>query len=137
MNKEQYVTFNVAKLLKEKGFDWKVFNFYDENGTFLHRKGVCYELYNWNYPTKDEYASQYCSSPTQQMACRWLREEKGIHIYPVPDLSYDQFYVSIAVNVNGKWRLHANFPAPLLDEKYIKCEDAIEAALEYCLINLI
>lgn len=129
MNKEQYVSFKVAKLLKEKGFNipsdtsyedylWQM---YDENGKV-----------HWGM-----YSSDWYFRITQQMACRWMREEKGTHICPVPDLSSEQFYVSIAVNVNGKWRLHANFPAPLLDEKYIKCEDAVEAALEYCLTNLI
>lgn len=135
---EPYVSFKIAKILKEKGFDWFTFGYYTmddyESTPYFGIEDLCAD--NWNGKV-GEVNDLWFSAPTQQMACRWLREEKGIHIYPVPDLSSDKFCVSIAVNVNGKWRLHANFPAPLLDEKYIKCEDAVEAALEYCLINLI
>jgi len=83
--KEAYVSFKVARLLKEKEFDWEVFHFYDEEGHLKYREGDCYSLYNWNYPTKDEYGSHYCSAPTQQMACRWLREEHKIDISVTPD----------------------------------------------------
>lgn len=136
--KEQYVTFETAKLLKEKGFGWFTYSYYTKDDVdtkpYFGIENLCPD--NWNGEV-DEVNDLWFSAPTQQMACRWLREEKGIHICTVPDLSSDKFYVSIAVNVNGKWRLHANFPAPLLDEKYIKCEEAVEAALEYCLTNLI
>lgn len=132
--KEAYVTFETAQRLKEKGFDWGC------NGHWYIGEGKTFEIssstdpINWNEVKTD---LDWLSCPTQQMAMRWLREEKGIHICTVPDLSSNKFYVSIAINVNGKWRLHANFPAPLLDEKYIKCEDAIEVALEYALTKLI
>jgi hypothetical protein len=82
--KEAYVSFEVAKILKQKGFDWKVFHFYDEEGHLKHREGDCYSLYNWNYPTKDECGSHYCSAPTLQMACRWLREEHNILVTVQP-----------------------------------------------------
>lgn len=135
--KEAYVTFDTAELLKEKNFDWECRSYYEYFSSDV-------TLFQGMLPELSEAASNFnnkgydiCSRPTQQMAMRWLREEKGIHICTVPDLSSDKFYVSIAVNVNGKWRLHANFPAPLLNEKYIKCEDAVEAALKYTLTKLI
>ena len=130
---EVYAKFETAKLLKEKGFDWEVRAYYQYDSEFKQ----------WDFELDDRedspslWGDYYVSAPTQQMAMRWLREEKGIHICTVPDLSSNKFYVSIAINVNGKWRLHANFPAPLLYEKYIKCEDAIEVALEYALTKLI
>jgi len=134
--KEAYVSFEVAKLLKEKGFDWKVFHFYDEDGHLKHREGDCYSLYNWNYPTKDEYGSKYCSAPTQQMACRWLREEKGLNVnaiygdYPALKKS---FWMPQIDSLNGCYGVD--------DEdffrEYDSREDCIEAALQYCLTNLI
>lgn len=81
MNKEAYVTDKAAQLLKEKGFTWRVFNFYDEHGIFSEHIGSVYSLYNWNYPTKDEYGSQYCSAPTQQMAIRCLMRSAALKKY--------------------------------------------------------
>ena len=130
--KEAYVSFEVAKLLKEKGFDWRVFNFYDEHGGFSEHIGSVYSLYNWNYPTKDEYGSHYCSAPTQQMACRWLMEEKHI-------------FIGKSFTKNEE-TLNLEFYSPIFNMDTCELittigafcpEDAIEAALQYCLTNLI
>jgi len=137
--KDEYVKFDTAKLLKEKGFNWKVFHFYDEDEHLKHREGDCYSLYNWNYPTKDEYGSKYCSAPTQQMACRWLREEHNIHIMPTIGCDVDRtpriFYSAViaSFNKNGDICYHN----PLDENGYNEPEDAVEAALEYALENLI
>ena len=131
MNKERYVSYKIAKLLKKGGFAWRVFNFYNEHGIFSDHIGSVYSLYNWNYPTKDEYGSQYCSAPTQQMACRWLREEHNIHIEPhflreSGDYVYDIIHSPLKLD-----DIHS-FPIVFNTR-----EDAIEAALEYVLTNLI
>lgn len=137
--KERYVSYEMAKLLKEKGFAWRVFNFYDEHGGFSEHIGSVYSLYNWNYPTKDEYGSQYCSAPTQQMACRWLREEHNIHIMPTIGCDVDRtpriFYGAViaSFNKNGDICYHN----PLDENGYNEPEDAVEVALEYALKNLI
>lgn len=137
MNKEAYVKAEVAKLLKQKGFDWKVFHFYDGDGHLMYREGDCYSLYNWNYPTKDEYGSHYCSAPTQQMACDWLREEHEIDIIPIirHSLKYAQEspfrdYACRVYYCDGNIILSAT-------KWYSRYENAVEAALQYCLTNLI
>lgn len=56
----EYVTFEIAKKLKEKGFDWETSNVYERN-TIACR----YE----DYP-----------KPTISQVLKWLREEKKIHI---------------------------------------------------------
>lgn len=130
MNKEQYVTFEVAKLLKEKGFNWRVFNFYDEHGRFSEHIGSVYTLYNWNYPAEDGHFSQYCSAPTQQMACRWLRKEKGIHILPeISEVKENPKYYCMI------WK--TSTLESFIIELFDSYEDAIEAALQYVLTNLI
>lgn len=129
--KEAYVKIETAQLLKEKGFAWRVFNFYDEHGGFSEHIGSVYSLYNWNYPTKDEYGSQYCSAPTQQMACSWLREEKGIHIYPIPVTGFN-YVVSIYTEQGNK-----TYDRILSRSGRNAYEDAVEAALQYCLTKLI
>lgn len=140
MNKEAYVKAEVAKLLKEKGFNWRVFNFYDEHGRFSEHIGSVYTLYNWNYPAEDGHFSQYCSAPTQQMACRWLREVHKIDISVTPD--------------DGSWWIKVTeleswsgvFNGKVLNSDDIKYaykgdistkESCYEAALEYVLTELI
>ena len=76
MNKEQYVTFEVAKLLKEKGFDWDCwFAFFEDE---------LQPQFWFNRPHKNtEIPSNknIISSPTQQMVCDWLIKEKNIHFF--------------------------------------------------------
>jgi hypothetical protein len=128
--KEAYVSYEVAKLLKEKGFDWRVFNFYDEHGRFSEHIGSVYTLYNWNYPAEDGHFSQHCSAPTQQMACRWLRKEKVIHILPeISEVKENPKYYCMI------WK--TSTLESFIIELFDSYEDAIEAALEYVLTNLI
>jgi hypothetical protein len=72
--KEAYVDFDTAKLLKEKGFDWEVHSFYEKD------KDMGYSCWSNNYNTHDDLYSV----PTQQTACRWLREEHNILVTVLP-----------------------------------------------------
>lgn len=121
--KEAYVTFEVAKLLKEKGFDWDTDKVYERNIM------VCrYE----DYPM-----------PTQQMACRWLREEKGIHISAdiYKDSSNDADGNIVEEWTYWAWDFYWLPSGDIGDEggydQFDSYEDAVEAALQYCLTNLI
>ena len=128
--KEAYVKFETAKLLREKGFDWKVFHFYDEEGHLKHREGDCYSLYNWNYPTKDGYGSRYCSAPTQQMACAWLEETYGIFIKigRGMDINSNYYYSYNVLDKDNVGQIKSIRPSK---------EEAIATALEYVLTKLI
>ncbi len=67
MNKEDYVSLEVAKLLKEKGFDEDCMAFYTRDGLF-----ECNSYINTNvlkHPT-----------PTLYEAQKWLRDRHKIHI---------------------------------------------------------
>ena len=114
---ETYVSFDTAKLLKEKGFDWDTDKVYERNLM------VCrYE----DYPM-----------PTQQMACSWLREEKGIVI--------DVVLCEVGIGVMGYtyciWKvIDKGIFEPLCQgrlEDAMNYEKTLEAALEYVLTNLI
>ena len=67
---EDYVSFEVAKLLKEKGFDEPCIALYEEK--VLHINTLC-DYYN-------SELSSYVCAPTHQMAMKWLREVHHIHI---------------------------------------------------------
>lgn len=67
---EDYVSYEVAKLLKENGFNWYCHAHYVPNSEVLsHSLGVS------NTYDVDVYAA-----PTLYMAQKWLRVEKDIHI---------------------------------------------------------
>ena len=109
---EDYVSFEVAKLLKEKGFDEPTTGTYYKDGTFEHLS-----LNKWN--------SKFImpiSAPTHQMAMKWLREVYDIKIMIRPYVDGTYSYEIL----NGFW--YVNF------DSY---ENAVEESIKYCLENLI
>lgn len=86
------VSFETAKLAKEKGFNIPVVNYYtsinkyNRKNYLSHSEGYQTERLeesNWNdgkgsYPTKPEDVE--CSAPTQSLLQKWLREKHNIHI---------------------------------------------------------
>ena len=70
MNKEDYVSLECAKLLKEKGFNEPVFSQYTKRGSVW----ICQEPENFNESTG-------CfSRPTLYEAQKWLREKHNLFI---------------------------------------------------------
>jgi hypothetical protein len=130
MSEEVYVSFETAKLLKEKGFDWKTAECYSPHG------GV----YRFSYGIAEICGIEQYPMPTQQMACRWLREEHKIDISVTPDDG------SWWIKVTELESWSAVFNGKVLNSDDIKYayegdtstkEDCYEAALQYVLTNLI
>lgn len=132
MMQEQYVSFETAKFLREKRFyqslfgnDWPVWRL---NGNRPELTFVGED----NYPCEWE---EWYSAPSQAVAMRWLREEHQIAI--VIDIwfgnpNYLNWYGKImCFGDNLKMQQDINSPSK---ETY---EDAAEAAIKYCLENLI
>jgi len=123
MIKEAYVSFEIAKLLKEKGFKEEVTNYYDSGGNFVE-SGY---KFNYNFQTVDH------SAPTHQMAMTWLREEKGIAIIPIISSILD----------NEKFLWNVNITIAKTGETYTQgwtyesYESIVEEALKYTLENLV
>lgn len=120
MIKEDYVSFETAKLLKEKGFDvpYDSFSGVYRNGKFLRRNPG--GSYLWNMG--DEIVD-VCSL---QMAMKWLRE---VH-YEIINVYYeDNSWVAEHYrNEQKDYTLIGN---------YSSYEQACEAGIKYCLENLI
>ena len=114
--KEQYVSFEVAKLLKDKGFKEETYGNYYLGGKFDGKFEESSKV-NWNKFFKTPIAA-----PTQQMAMRWLREVHDIKIMIRPYVDGTYSYEIL----NGFW--YVNF------DSY---EDAAEEAIKYCLENLV
>jgi len=119
---EDYVSFEVAKLLKEKGFDEPLKRFYNSEG----KRGIS-SYYNWNLSDCD------CSCPTHQMARRWLREKYYIYADPIKQGNYNdcsEYYTWIVACMGI---IHRN--SSVADK--LSYEEAVEAALKYSLEKLI
>lgn len=112
---EDYVSFEIAKLLKEKGFNEDSWFHYDADGDIVTRG------YRLNMP-------EDIPAWTLQMAMKWLRE--------VHDVIVNVFYNK------DEERWCAEHYRMLIDDYtligyYNTYEQACEAAIRYCLENLI
>ena len=68
---EEFVTFDIAKKLNEKGFNWICSHYYRTNDKKLFMI----------FPSEDwSYIEERISAPTISQALKWLREVKKIHI---------------------------------------------------------
>ena len=127
--KEAYVSYETAKLLKEKGFDWPTIEYYSSSGS----------IYRFTEGIADICGIMSYQRPTQQMACAWLREEHKIHITTEPLEMFKEeriVYEPTIYLLNDFDDFALEYETVHLKECDTN-EDAIEAALEYVLKNLI
>lgn len=117
---EDYCDFETAKLLKEKGFNEPCVTQYDKKGNFEYGLGV----------RNSDLIDNAYKAPTLQMAVKWLREVHNIDIFPWK-IGKGIYSCAIFDSNNGK-DLSSNKDFP--SEKY---EGTVEAAIRYCLENLI
>lgn len=137
---EDYVSFEVAKLLKEKGFDDEYTNaFYDKTGN-LYFIDLLSDLSK--HPNNDTDIA----ASTLYVAMKWLREVHKLYISLFSfDYQFDtygwMFLIKPLRYVEGVgwcWDSdHVQEKKWSNDMKYNTYEDAVEAAIKYCLENLI
>ena len=133
---EDYCSFEIAKLLKEKGFDIYVRSYYEKNEYKTKEEfSTNNALWNWNIS-----GFRY-SAPTLQMAMKWLRGKHKIGIFPSIYSSHSIYYsekdgvkhsfgTAIISLSNYELMTDDTMPMPTYEE-------ACEAAIKYCLKNLI
>jgi hypothetical protein len=126
---EDYVSFETAKLLKEKGFDTSEIDAYFPFVYYANGKMDFYD---------DDNPLFVCEAVTLQMAMKWLRV--NYHLNPVPyalslGWAFDIFDLT-GRDITGCRKVYSmDFPAKsYCFESY---EEACEAAIKYCLENLI
>ena len=129
---EDYVSFETAKLLKEKGFDVRCPMIYTADGEMLYTDVKHHNMYAVTNKQLEYYTD--IIAPTLQMAMKWLREMHGLFVsIGNDDLDYNWQIFDI------KHRTKDLDPT-CLTESYAghrKYEQACEAAIKYCLKNLI
>lgn len=92
MIKEEFVSFEVAELLKKKGFDevcWRYWSI-PENEIF-GTDGIPF--------LNRELDDSMFAAPTKQMACMWLREVHHIHVCP----DYKAFFQEKPKKIHHHW----------------------------------
>ena len=121
---EDFCSYEVAKLLKEKGFDSPCMGRYSVRSKEFHLD--CTKMCN-------NGGLFECAAPTLQMAMRWLRKVYNLHIWA----DYSSF------DFNDKMPYLWNIKQTKIDGDYWggtyhkSYEEAVEAALKYALENLI
>ena len=83
---ETLITFETAKLAKEKGFNWNVLHSYRDGKLDYedYFRGTIDEMYfNANGKNRTKF-KEIISTPTQSLLQKWLREEHNILVYVDP-----------------------------------------------------
>lgn len=134
---EDYVSFEIARLLKEKGFDGECRAFWkDWNGEIrlcscnrAHMFDYCHNSMLERYNDAEE---TNIAAPTLQMAMKWLREEhnKSIEVRSQGLKATGLGWVTEIYNLRNQDKEYDN----VFTQSY---EEACEAAIKYCLENLI
>lgn len=157
---EDYVSFETAKLLKEKGFKEMCDSLYGlaymHNGKYIDEDeeyelesegrgseielvegGMVYNLWHTNNKdSKHEY-----SRPTLQRAMKWLRKEHSLHIITLPYAPIDRppYHPGEADIVYFAQIFKGVIPIDEVGRNITKLlpEEACDAAIKYCLENLV
>lgn len=143
--KEDYCSYELSKLLKEKGFDeltnlvWyqhlptsldcrnlvnkKARDYFYHNETTEHNSSYKNSRHKPEYIHGDIF-----SCPTHQMAMKWLREVHNIHI--AVDRGMEHYFAVLT-------KLKPYQDLTMKNDIFDTYEEAVEAALRYCLTKII
>lgn len=130
---EDYVSFEIAKLLKEKGFDEYVMRWY-----IIEDSGVIAEVASHSYSLSknSSFKNGEIGNPTLQMAMKWLREKHNLSVEVCRTAcGYVGCIVSIPSGTDIEFLEETG--DDLSSGQYTKWEYACEAAIKYCLEQLI
>jgi len=118
---EDYVSFETAKLLKEKGFDEATYHDYNDNGSrWFEEVLVCHN------------SQGGIACPTLQMAMKWLRDIHNLDIIAPPQFDNSKWTYSAVI-----FKLSVPCTEIRLNNNKDKKEEACEDAIKYCLEKLI
>ena len=125
---EYYVDLEVAKLLKDTGFDWECYELYERE---YEQDGRVHAVTsaNWNSSLK------YYSAPSLDVAQRWLREVKDIDIYIFPTTTTKRECIyELGIKTFGRTLLIAGQLSTTKYDTYEKAQESgIKKALELIL----
>ncbi len=120
---EDYVSFETAKLLREKGFDEPTTKSYYTEGFETPMK--------FSHDLLPRIQTDEFLCPTLQMVMKWLREVHNLHINIF--VTWKDKIPHYQWSIDNLITQNTTYDTPCL-EKY---EEACETAIKYCLENLI
>lgn len=150
-----FVTFEIAKKLKEKGFSCEYpFAMYNELGVFHalytsadHNHNIKSVFGSREYYDYDDFDEKDCVCPTISQVLKWLREERKLHIEPCILADADTDADGKIINEYAYWSFSVTniesgdmiyFEYEHIDDKrFDSYEQAALAGIEYTLDNLI
>ena len=131
----EFVTFEIAKKLKEKWFDYPCNMYYHIHNDIADCVGSLESTCDCSYDFINSKNKYRCAAPTISQVLKWLRKEKDIDLVISPVFFYD--------DVLGRMRDYGcKVFAPSLNKPehcgyHEKWEQAALAGIEYVLDNLI
>lgn len=130
---EDYVSFETAKLLREKGFNEICEMFYckPHEGYLKNHKRDEW----WNSNLRKDMT---CTCPTLQMAVKWLRKTHQLEVRSTYDYDKDSWWGNINPMFEETDENSDIYQKALgFDYQGKSYEESAEAAVKYCLENLI
>ena len=146
MIKERYCSYEVARLLKEKGFpqDYDLYHSMVYNEEDYEDEYEVQRMVTQTRLVKAGTLSSYpagvsgpkCFCPTHQMACDWMIEAHHIciTIYPDKEKGFEAVLYNTEFNVEITLQSFGIYGYHIFENSYGK---AVETALKYVLENLI
>lgn len=108
-------SFEIANLMKEAGFDWKQYSFYNSKGILINGTFAA----NWNNKIWHIDGSKV-SAPTLNVTQRWLKEVEGIFVCVIPEIK-DYHATWIFYVCDAQCMLYED------DDCFLTYEEALEA----------
>ena len=147
---EDFVPYELAVKLKEKGFKEKCYAYYfpPDNKLIYNinqfRGGILYDnLHSYNSLPKEVVTSDFIDAPTIPQVLKWLREEKKIFVAINIGYCYEPFLTNPKMEpilkgyYYGIWELDDLNNKNALSEYFKTPEQAALAGIEYVIDNLI
>ena len=125
------ITFETAKLAKEKGFyqepNRRKVPYYNYKGEF---NGDVTDFLRKYLREEDTSEVESVSAPTQSLLAKWLREKHEIYVTPRESYAFDQT-LEFVCSVNNIFVNHGNNDEPV--NRFKVYEDAYEKGLQEAL----
>jgi hypothetical protein len=97
---KQFVTYEIALMLKEKGFDQPCFGSYYDEGKFSFWNWTVYKDYP--YLTKNSVLINMIAAPLWQQVIDWLEREHWVDFWAVPILTPNPKQYECFIMYRGK-----------------------------------
>ena len=127
---DDFVTFEIAKKLKEKGFSWICSHYYRTKSKDLFMIFPCEDWSN---------IEERVNAPTISEVLDWLRKVHNLHFEVVGAAYGYNLIISDTPNKGGTDRYfsHAKYDGPNCGGAWDEYEDCVMYGIEYVLDNLI